>query len=259
MIKVTMYCRYCGKEIPNNSTFCPNCGKRQSEDSRKNNNSLGYLFLIVGFVGLLILGIMAIGKVVNHSRMDKPAPVDTDSIIEVVDSVVDEESLSIDADSIEEILDSFGEDGEVETVDKYQVEEWTTGDTPYSAYYGNNMNCRKMECSGIKVTAPETSDVVVIVKKKNEYGKVAGHVYICAGDTYKIDLPDGTYQTFFYYGAEWSPYKNMGNGVKGGFVRDEVFAKDNPQEIYGAVLSYVLQLRRDGNFHTKSSSRSEMF
>lgn len=254
-----MYCRYCGKEIPSNSFFCPNCGKKQSEDSRENNNSLRYLFLIVGFVGLLILGIMAIGKVVNHSRMDKPAPVDTDSIEEVVDSVIDEEFLSIDTDSIEEISDPYGEDDDVEVVGDYPVEEWTTGDTPYSAYYGNNMNCRKIECSGIKVTAPEASDVVVIIKKRNEHGKVAGHAYISAGDTYKIDLPDGIYQTFFYYGEEWNPYKNMGNGVKGGFVKDELFAKDNPQEIYSAVLSYVLQLRSDGNFHTRSSNRTEMF
>lgn len=255
-----MYCRYCGKEIPNNSNYCPNCGKRQSEDNWKkwkNNKNIGYLFIIVGFIGLFILGIVAIGKMMNHSRIDQPAPVDTDSIEEVVDDGDDgEEYLPIDTDSIEEVVDDGDEMG---TTDNYQVEEWTTGDMPYSKYYGDNMKCRKTECSGIKITAPETSDVVVIVKKRNEHGKVAGHVYISAGDTYKIDLPDGVYQTFFYYGYQWSPYKDMGNGVKGGFVRDEVFAKDNPQEIYSAVLSYVLQLRRDGNFHTESSNRGEMF
>ena len=26
-----MYCRYCGKEIPADSNFCPNCGARQKE------------------------------------------------------------------------------------------------------------------------------------------------------------------------------------------------------------------------------------
>lgn len=179
-------------------------------------------------------------------------------IEEVVDNVVDDEEYPhIDTDSIEEIIDPVVDD--IEMTDNYQVEELTTGNTPYSKYYGDNIKCRKTECSGIKVTAPETSDVVVIVKKRNEHGKVAGHVYISAGDTYKIDLPDGVYQTFFYYGDEWSPYKEMGNGIKGGFIRDEVFAKDNPQEIYSAILSYVLQLRRDGNFHTESSNRSELF
>ena len=28
-----MYCRYCGKELPNDSNFCPNCGKKQKEGS----------------------------------------------------------------------------------------------------------------------------------------------------------------------------------------------------------------------------------
>ena len=27
-----MYCRYCGKELPNDAIFCPNCGKKQNEN-----------------------------------------------------------------------------------------------------------------------------------------------------------------------------------------------------------------------------------
>ena len=227
----------------------------------KDNSDRNVMLISSAIGGIAILSMLYF----SLARVDRVAPkpvqpVDTDSIEEVVDDGDDgEEYLPIDTDSIEEIADSIVEDDCIETTDNYQVEEWTTGDMPYSKYYGDNMKCRKTECSGIKITAPETSDVVVIVKKRNEHGKVAGHVYISAGDTYKIDLPDGVYQTFFYYGYQWSPYKDMGNGVKGGFVRDEVFAKDNPQEIYSAILSYVLQLRRDGNFHTESSNRSEMF
>jgi hypothetical protein len=51
----------------------------------------------------------------------------------------------------------------------------------------------------------------------------------------------------------------MANGVIGGFIKDEVFSKDQPQEINNAVLSYVLQLHRDGNFSTQSSNKSEFF
>jgi hypothetical protein len=51
----------------------------------------------------------------------------------------------------------------------------------------------------------------------------------------------------------------MGNGIKGGFVKDEIFSKDNPQDIYSGILTYVLQLQRDGNFQTKGSSRGEIF
>ena len=53
--------------------------------------------------------------------------------------------------------------------------------------------------------------------------------------------------------------KIMKGGVKGGFVKDEIFSKDNPQEICNAVLTYVLQLQRDGNFQTKGSSPDEAF
>ena len=57
----------------------------------------------------------------------------------------------------------------------------------------------------------------------------------------------------------WNPNKEMTGGVKGGFVEDEIFSKDNPQKIYSGVLSYVLQLQQDGNFHTQGSNKQEMF
>lgn len=223
------------------------------------------LKVIVVLICFILLGIKAC---IGYSHEKKEAILtDTDCKEEVVDSVINrneeyfddyqqklEQAVPAVVDSVEEVA---GEG--FEKIDNDQLGILKTGDMPYAKFYGKNLTCRRSECTGIKVTAPEASDVVVIIKKRNEHGKVAGHAYISAGDTYKIDLPDGTYQTFFYYGDEWSSYKDMGNGIKGGFVRDELFAKDNPQEIYGAVLSYVLQLRRDGNFHTKSSSRSEMF
>lgn len=135
----------------------------------------------------------------------------------------------------------------------------STGNTPYKDFYGANFECRKNQCSAIEVTAPANSDIVVIIKRNNEQGKVISHAYIRAGGTYTFDLPNGTFQPFFYYGEGWNPNKDMGTGVKGGFVKDEAFSKDNPQIIEDCVLSYVLQLQKDGNFQTKGSNRGEMF
>lgn len=142
---------------------------------------------------------------------------------------------------------------------QYLGNSLTTGATPYSSVYGKNYRCPYTQCSGIKVTAPRESDIVVIIKHNNSKGKVVAHGYIKAGETYQFDIPDGTYQTFFYYGEGWNPNKVMKGGVKGGFVKNEIFSKDTPQDIYSGVLSYVLQLQRDGNFQTKGSNKSECF
>lgn len=144
--------------------------------------------------------------------------------------------------------------------DRYYIDNYlATGDTPYVKFYGANYVCCKNQCSAIEVTAPENSDIVVIIKRDNEEGAVISHAYIRAGHKFSFDLPNGTFQPFFYYGEGWNPQKEMGNGIKGGFVKYESFSKDNPQVINDCVLSYVLQLKRDGNFQTKGSSRSEMF
>lgn len=142
---------------------------------------------------------------------------------------------------------------------QYLSNRLITGSTPYDSRYGKKYVCPYNQCSGIKVTAPKESDIVVIIKRNNMEGNVISHGYIRSGETYQFDLPTGTYQTFFYYGCGWNPNKDMKNGVKGGFVKDEIYSKDKPQEIKDAVLSYVLQLQRDGNFSTQSSNSSEMF
>ena len=141
----------------------------------------------------------------------------------------------------------------------YLNNHFETGDKPYSEFYGGNYVCRRNQCSAIEVTAPENSDMVVIIKRDDENGSVISHAYIRAGCKYTFDLPNGTFQPFFYYGEGWNPEKEMGNGIKGGFIKNESFSKDSPQSITDCVLSYVLQLKRDGNFQTKGSNRSEMF
>lgn len=173
---------------------------------------------------------------------------------------IDEEVLDCYDDTDSYYPDDEDRPNEISEEDlNYIDNSLATGSTPYKDCYGANYKCPYEQCSGIQVTAPSESDIVVIIKKNNQDGKVVQHGYIRAGRTYTFDIPDGTYQTFFYYGKGWNPNKDMGNGVKGGFVKDEIFSKDNPQLIESAVLSYVLQLQRNGNFQTKSSNRREMF
>ena len=201
-----------------------------------------------GGCGCVILLVLAIIFAVNKcSESDSPSKTKGKS--EVYSNVETQSNYS-----------DFSTEDELSEEDlKYVNNSLLTGATPYKDAYGKNYRCPYDQCSGIRVTAPGESDIVVIIKRDNQNGKVVAHGYIKAGGTFQFDIPDGTYQTFFYYGEGWNPNKEMGNGVKGGFVKDEIFSKDNPQEIYSGILTYVLQLQRDGNFQTRNSSRSEMF
>ena len=163
-------------------------------------------------------------------------------------------------DSVEKQQDVSQTSSTITEEDKaFLTNTLNTGDTPYTDFYGANYVCRQDQCSAIEVTAPENSDIVVIIKRNDENGAVISHGYIQAGCKYAFDLPNGTFQPFFYYGEGWNPNKEMGNGVRGGFVMYESFSKDNPQIIRDCVLSYVLQLKRDGNFQTQGSNRGEIF
>ena len=198
--------------------------------------------------GCLILIVLAVAFVVNKCNDGSKTSITNEN--EITNRPSHQRS---------NIADYSQEEKLSEEDNQYVNNSLSTGASPYTTYYGKNYKCPYDQCSGIRVTAPAESDIIVIIKRNNQNGKVVSHGYIRAGQTYQFDIPDGTYQTFFYYGEGWNPNKDMGNGVKGGFVKDEIFSKDNPQEIYSGILTYVLQLQRDGNFQTKGSSRGELF
>jgi hypothetical protein len=151
---------------------------------------------------------------------------------------------------------------EFTTYDKPSIEEnpyfnnsLPTGATPYSGYYGKNSSCNSNGCSQIKVKTPNNSDVLVTIKQNNE---VVRHAYIQKGDSYTFSFPNGSYQAFFYYGKGWNPEKEMKNGeIKGGFLVDESFGKDDEQSLYNNVLEYELILQQNGNFSTRPSNPDE--
>lgn len=202
-----------------------------------------------GGCGCIILIILAIGFVINKCN----APKETHQITKNKTSTVYPKT-TIGNDKIKDV-----DDYSLEETMQYLENSFFTGDTPYAQFYGENYKCPYSQCSGIKVTAPEISDVIVTIKRNNENGKVIAHGYINAGDTYQFDIPDGIYQTFFYYGKGWNPNKVIKDGITGGFVKNEVISKDDPQEIYSGILSYILQLRQSGNFQTQGSNFEEAF
>ena len=144
--------------------------------------------------------------------------------------------------------------------DKYINNSLSTGTTPYSYCFGSNYSCSEWGCAGVSVKTPYNSDVLVTIKKND---KVVRHAYIRAGNTYKFEFSNGTYQAFFYYGKGWNPDKFMKEidcGIlKGGFVSDELFSKDAPQKLDNTILSYELILQQSGNFRTKPSNLDEAF
>lgn len=128
----------------------------------------------------------------------------------------------------------------------------STGDIPYPCI-GTSGSQSQIE---VKTGGGSESDVVVIIKRDDI---IVRNVYIVSGDSYTFNLPNGSYQVFFYGGKGWNPEKNMPSGVSGGFVANESFSKDEPITLKHQSLVYELILQRDGNFSTEPSSADEMF
>ncbi|WP_166382466.1 hypothetical protein [Polaribacter sp. 11A2H] len=144
--------------------------------------------------------------------------------------------------------------------DRYINNSLRTGATPYAYCFGSNNSCSDYGCSQIKVTTPTNSDVLVTIKKN---GKVYRHAYINANSSYTFEFPNGSYQTYFYYGKGWNPNKVMKKTdcgtLKGGFIANEHFGKDNLQTLNNNILEYQLILEQNGNFSTKPSNSEEAF
>ncbi|MCC5937770.1 MAG: hypothetical protein JJU34_10855 [Lunatimonas sp.] len=144
--------------------------------------------------------------------------------------------------------------------DRYINNSLSSGSAPYAYCFGSNKSCSDWGCSEIKVRASNNSDVLVTIKKDDV---VVRHAYIRAGGNFTFQLPNGTYQPFFYYGKGWNPEKIMKQTkcgtLKGGFIDEEVFGKDGPQILSNDILTYELVLQKSGNFSTKPSNVNEAF
>lgn len=87
------------------------------------------------------------------------------------------------------------------------------------------------------------------------------HAFIKRGSSYTFELPNGTYQPFFYYGRGLNPEKVMKETecviLRGGFITNEDFGKDRPQTLTNNILEYELVLQQSVNFSTRPSNVNE--
>lgn len=202
---------------------------------------------------ILLLSVIAIScnqtKVNESIAMDNTA--DSLNISANHQEIIPQETAE-EKKNREEELEKIRKEKEFEQL--YSENSLRTGSTPYIDYFGSNEGCESGDCSKIVVTT-SNSDVIVTIKRNEE---VVRHAYIQAGDTYSFNFPNGTYQTFFYYGKGWNPEKAMKGGeLIGGFISNEEVGKDDPQSLLNNILKYRLVLQENGNFSTQPSNLDE--
>ena len=134
-------------------------------------------------------------------------------------------------------------------------------------YLGNSLQTGAMPYGGGSLSGSESTinvstssaskcDVVVIVKHN---GRMVRNAYIAAGGSHTFNVPNGTYQVFFYGGKGWNPNKSMAGGYTGGFVANESFSKDSEVSLNYQGLEYELIPQQNGNFSTQQSDENEVF
>ena len=231
-----------------------------SQPPKKNNKSNWLLILIVGIVTLALAGIWFAMRETPEEKLARLA-YEEQQRIELAEEQrritreKREEQERIAKEQREAEEERLEKERKVcEEYNKYINNSLPTGSTPYAYLYRGNKSCNDYGCSQIKVRT-SNSDVLVTIKQ-NE--RVVRHAYICKNSSYTFEIPDGIYQTFFYYGKGWNPNKVMKETpqgtLKGGFIEDESFGKDSPQTLNNNILEYQLILQKYGNFSTKPSN-----
>ncbi len=125
--------------------------------------------------GCIILLLFCIGGGIsqcNRSCNDSHEGIATDSL--TVDTTIIDDSR----ESYVSYYETLSEEDR-----EYLENSLTTGTQPYSDFYGESYVCHRAQCSAIEVTAPINSDIVVIIKRNNDSGKVVSHAYMLETST----------------------------------------------------------------------------
>jgi hypothetical protein len=141
--------------------------------------------------------------------------------------------------------------------EQYKDYSLRTGAMPYGYCFGTSNSGQ----SGVKVNAGG-SDVLVTIKNMND--EVIRHAYIEARRSYRLNLPNGNYNVYFYYGTGWNPKRFMKDTdcgrLVGGFLSNETVTKDpSVLRLYSQIMVYTLTEQINGNFSTSGSSKGEAF
>lgn len=141
--------------------------------------------------------------------------------------------------------------------EQYRNNSLYNGAMPYSYCYGST----NYGNSSVRVNAG-SGDVLVMIKNSNDV--VVRHAYIKANRSYTLNVSNGNYYVYFYYGKGWNPTKFMKNTtcgtLKGGFHSNEIVQKDpSLLRVNNQIMTYTLTEQLNGNFSTSSSNKMEAF
>jgi len=111
---------------------------------------------------------------------------------------------------------------------------------PYEQVYGSNLT--EGACAVSIQNAPNLS-TLVIIRRDNADGEVAGHVLIPKGGEETICLEPGTYQGFFISGDQWIARKLARRGLVGAFqsVKSSGVVFSPIKIPAGVRLSYIIK------------------
>lgn len=241
---------------PRNETRPSKPNQSRTADSSTNNtddkkSGCGCIVAVIG-IQILIFVLVFICDTISMNSNSSSSRLSEDSI------AYDTLTTDTIADEIEDCYtppsyESSKSEDDI-WLEQYKGNSLKTGATPYRETYGNNS---KVGNAGLRIKAPTTCDVLVIIKRN---GNVIKHAYIRCNQTYTFTLRAGTYQPFFVFGKSWCPEKKSPNGQLGYFLEDISISKDYPQRIEEyQELVYTLQTVTNGNFQAESSDENEAF
>ncbi len=223
----------------------PTLGSKGKDDNWK---SCGCIVVVIFIVVIIIAVISANNTTDNASSADSIA---VDTAIYDPYSILD--SAVADTTVVEPDTAFIYPQEDSVTANPYEGNRLKTGAKPYKSVYGKGR-------TGINYLEFNTSGEYdyVVIAKRHEDDKVVNHIYIRGGENATMNLPNGTYDIYFYSGRSWDPTKDMGK-VKGGFTENDHIEKDVAVSLNNEYGQYTLYPVSNGNLTLMNADENEAF